>query len=227
QFPDQALGEALPDRIEDMAARFLPEVLKIQPEGPIHLAGYSFGGTVAFELARQLVAQGREVRFLGLIDTWGKDYPRVLPFPSRIMDHLPVLRRLPNEERLAYLTDRLARRFGRLVSRRKVPVILAGAEVAGRADAVAEVEQAFADVNRRARASYEPRPFPGRLTLFRALARPAWPGVRFEDPDLGWSALALRGIETHDVPGAHLELFEKPSVQALAEKLDGALESAR
>lgn len=227
QLPDPALGRALPERIEDMAARFLPVILKVQPEGPIHLAGYSFGGTVAFELAQQLVAQGRELAFLGLIDTWGKGYPRKLPLHSRIIEHLHALRRLPREDRLTYLNDRARRVFGWLFSRLEAPLILGGAEVAGRAEAVAQVEQAFADVNHRARAAYDPHPFAGRLTLFRSTERPSWPGVRFDDPTLGWKSLAQGGIDTLDVPGAHLDLFEKPTVRVLAKKLDGALSATR
>lgn len=40
-----------------------------QPGGPLRLAGYSYGGSVAFEAARQLQASGREIAFLGIIDT--------------------------------------------------------------------------------------------------------------------------------------------------------------
>jgi thioesterase domain-containing protein/acyl carrier protein len=41
----------------------------VQPDGPLHLAGYSYGGGVAFEAARHLQACGREIAFLGIIDT--------------------------------------------------------------------------------------------------------------------------------------------------------------
>jgi thioesterase domain-containing protein/acyl carrier protein len=44
------------------------EVVSRQPEGPILLAGYSFGGCVAFEVATQLAACGRPVAFLAILD---------------------------------------------------------------------------------------------------------------------------------------------------------------
>jgi thioesterase domain-containing protein/acyl carrier protein len=44
------------------------EIDERQPEGPILLAGYSFGGCVAFEAAAQLEAAGRSVAFLGILD---------------------------------------------------------------------------------------------------------------------------------------------------------------
>jgi aspartate racemase len=225
QFPDPAPGRILPERIEDMAAQFLPEVLKVQPEGPYYLAGYSFGGTVAYELAQQLVAMGREVAFLGMIDTWGKDYPRTLPLPSRVRDHVEAFLRLAPGDRWSYLSDRLARVLRRFGSRRNAAFL--GNEAGDRAELVAEVEQIFADVNHRARAAYAPLPFPGRLILFRAADHPTWPGVRFDDPALGWGTLVPGRICGYDVPGTHLDLFEKPSVEILAEKFNDALSAPR
>ena len=53
-------GEAEPDgTIEAMAARYLRAVRSIQPAGPYRLCGYCYGGVVAFEMARQLAADGR------------------------------------------------------------------------------------------------------------------------------------------------------------------------
>lgn len=50
------------------AARYLTDLRAAQPEGPYWLAGYSFGGICAYEMARQLVADGQEVAFLGVVD---------------------------------------------------------------------------------------------------------------------------------------------------------------
>src|SRR5205807_4621015 len=48
-------------RIEEMAAYYIKEIRKVQPEGPYAVGGRSFGGIVAFEMACQLHAQGQEV----------------------------------------------------------------------------------------------------------------------------------------------------------------------
>ena len=61
--------EAFHLRVEDMAAYYVDAIRQVQLEGPYRLAGYSFGGVVAFEVARQLTAQGAVVSFLGLLDT--------------------------------------------------------------------------------------------------------------------------------------------------------------
>jgi len=55
--------------VEAMAAEYLIEVKARQPEGPYNLCGYSFGGLVAFEMARRLRDSGDEVALVGLFDT--------------------------------------------------------------------------------------------------------------------------------------------------------------
>ena len=55
--------------VEAMAAEYLREVKLWQPEGPYYLCGYSFGGLVAFEMARRLCQSGDKVGMVGLFDT--------------------------------------------------------------------------------------------------------------------------------------------------------------
>jgi thioesterase domain-containing protein len=56
-------------RVEDMASEYLEELFAVQPDGPYFLAGWSMGGVIAFEMARQLTAQGKSVAPLVLIDS--------------------------------------------------------------------------------------------------------------------------------------------------------------
>ncbi len=68
-----------PESLEALAASLLPSIEAVQPVGPYQLVGFSFGGRVAFELARQLQARGHTVSLLGLLDTWGPGFPRLVP----------------------------------------------------------------------------------------------------------------------------------------------------
>jgi oxalate---CoA ligase len=61
-------GEVFPKSIEAMAAERLPLIMQAQPEGPYRLCGYCLGGLVAFETARMLVASGKQVEMVFLID---------------------------------------------------------------------------------------------------------------------------------------------------------------
>src|SRR5205814_10432314 len=51
-------------------------VRRVQPQGPYLLGGYSGGGTVAFEMAKQLTAEGESVAFLGFIDSYSPNLPQ-------------------------------------------------------------------------------------------------------------------------------------------------------
>jgi thioesterase domain-containing protein len=66
--------------IEALAARYLEEMRKVQPEGPYFLCGMCNGGVLAFEMAQQLKARGDEVAFLALLDTFSP--------PPRWLNHL-------------------------------------------------------------------------------------------------------------------------------------------
>ena len=58
-----------PRTLSGMAEEYLRHVRGSAPVGPYLLAGWSFGGRLAFEMARQLAAAGEEVAFVGMIDT--------------------------------------------------------------------------------------------------------------------------------------------------------------
>ncbi|MGW0754686.1 thioesterase domain-containing protein, partial [Streptomyces sp. NPDC002587] len=62
------VGE-LPSSVAEMAAGYLRLIREVQPVGPYHLIGWSFGGTVAHELARQLQEAGEEVALLAMLDS--------------------------------------------------------------------------------------------------------------------------------------------------------------
>jgi hypothetical protein len=57
-----------PERIEQLAELYVREVRLTQPQGPYHICGFSVGGLIAYEMARQLVLKGQKVEYLALID---------------------------------------------------------------------------------------------------------------------------------------------------------------
>lgn len=54
--------------VADLAAGYVAALLRVQPEGPYAVGGWSSGGAVAFEMVRQLVARGAAVEPLLLLD---------------------------------------------------------------------------------------------------------------------------------------------------------------
>ena len=63
-------GGTLPEHIAELAASYVEAVTSIAPDGPIRLLGWSFGGAVALLIAQQLAGRGREVGFVGMLDSY-------------------------------------------------------------------------------------------------------------------------------------------------------------
>ena len=66
--------------IEEIASGYIQEILKENPNGPYLIVGYSSGGVIALEMADQLQKAGKNVSFLGLLDTYydGDSYTKLM-----------------------------------------------------------------------------------------------------------------------------------------------------
>jgi acyl-CoA synthetase (AMP-forming)/AMP-acid ligase II/thioesterase domain-containing protein/acyl carrier protein len=69
RYPDLSSSLAGHGSVQEMAALAVEQINAAQPRGDIRMIGYSLGGGVAFEVAMRLIEQGREVKFLGILDT--------------------------------------------------------------------------------------------------------------------------------------------------------------
>jgi len=208
--------------IEEMAARYRAEITAASP-GPYHLGGWSLGGAVAFEVARQLVAAGREVALLAVIDsTPGAGGAMVedeedaddTPWLLEIADYLErlwgldlglsaeVLRGLsPEDQALRLLAGLQHTPFG----------AKAGPESLRRLLAVFKT-------NVRAFRRYRPSPYPGKITFFLPAEAAGKPE---EDAGLlrAWGELSPQPVDVETVPGDHVSALAEPHVQALAARL--------
>ncbi|MDR3442063.1 MAG: amino acid adenylation domain-containing protein [Legionella sp.] len=70
QDPSISAGNMLYDDLPAMAKAYLAAIKKIQPKGPYFLVGYSFGGSVLYEVAHLLQQEGEQIGLLALIDSW-------------------------------------------------------------------------------------------------------------------------------------------------------------
>jgi len=204
--------------MEEMASHYIKEIRPIQPEGPYCLAGYSFGGLVTFEMARQLSAQGEEVGLLALLDAPEWRYLKA-SLRSNSLDKA-VDRFKYRLHTLLFGPDRLAVLKGR-ARRRISQIIFKFYKAIGR-----PIPQAYGtieDINWFAATSYTAQPYPGRVTLLRTPPPAASVG---HDYLLGWGGLALEGVEVHDVPGDHEDMMKEPNVRVLAEKLSQCIQRA-
>ncbi|HVR99576.1 MAG TPA: amino acid adenylation domain-containing protein, partial [Thermoanaerobaculia bacterium] len=214
--------EAPHTRIDEMACEYVAAVRAVQPAGPYHLGGWSFGALVAFEMARQLRAAGQEVAALALLD---------LPAPGS----LPL--REPDE---ATLLASLARQAGLEVDAEELQGLTHEARVAHVAERAAQAgllpaEAGIAYVERKLaflRAvedsirTYEPGPYDGAVTLLRSSEPLAGELARLAaaDPGLGWGRYTSEPPSIHFVPGNHQTMIQEPHAAAVASVLRSSLD---
>lgn len=218
--------------IEEMASHYAGEIRAFQPEGPYYLAGTSFGGMLAFEVAHLLRDSGAEVAFVGMFDTWGPDYRRredlgkraewIARTRARIDLHWGNLLAAKGTKAKARYVAAKAARVAHDVAKRAAGIgkRLRPKREAALAKTLARVERSAL----KAKKTYVPRPYGGKLTLFRASRQPSW---FLPDPQLGWGRLAAGGLEIHEVPGHHGALTHEPRVAVLAVTLEECLARAR
>ena len=207
--------------VEALAEHYINALRTVRPHGPYCLGGYSGGGVVAFEMARQLSAAGEQIAFLGFLDSFSPAIPkRGLTGRARI--HFDRLRQLGAQyalgtvrRRLQYERQRLGMKL-RLLTMQQTP-----AEGEQRYEAVAASWMVASE-------RYQPGPLAGSATLFRAKE----PGVlsnwtAFEvDEQYGWGSLLTQGVHVEVCPGSHADMCEEPHVRTLAAKLRDAIDRA-
>ncbi|MEO8113484.1 MAG: alpha/beta fold hydrolase, partial [Phenylobacterium sp.] len=175
--------------VEAMAAEYLAAIKARQPEGPYYLCGYSFGGLVAFEMARRLSEAGDAVGLVGLFDTVTS--PLAWPLPAW----------------LTFVRRRLARLAARLLGNRP------DAQRDLLSSAPANVLKVAAS-GLLASARYRPGFYAGDLTLFVPVGRdPALPR-----PEAIWRGHAA-GLAVVDTAGGHLTMLAKPNAETAAASL--------
>ncbi len=199
-----------------MAGRYIQALRQVQPHGPYSLGGWSLGGVLAFEMARQLRQGGEDVALLCLIESY-----------------TPALLR-----RFDALTEgdgnghSLTRAFARdVLGIADPPPIPEGQDMAGTLLALPALAGQFdaGDAGRLRRLhdlygahnaallAYDPAPCDVGMTLVRAA------DVALDDETCGWGALARGGMTLRTVPGDHHSILRHPNLEACVALLDDAL----
>ncbi|MFJ8490481.1 amino acid adenylation domain-containing protein [Streptomyces sp. NPDC094038] len=212
--------------VEDLADSYLTALRTIQPQGPYTIGGWSFGGFVAFEIARRLRAAGEQAALLVLDTTALEQGPRTAHDDNGLLEwfcHDLLRPRLGGAAPARVIPDRLGspeERFAfiaRVASER-------GVLPTGSSGAVIRRLFCVYQANWQATLDYRPPREQQDLTLIRA-AEPL-PAVlsglhdaartRHQDPCNGWSAMTGGRIHIVGVPGDHLTIMEEPHVARLA-----------
>jgi thioesterase domain-containing protein/acyl carrier protein len=191
--------------VEEMARYYLSEIRSVQARGPYSLFGYSFGGLVAFEMARQLAMQAEAVAFLGMFNTpvpgslsgWPLRQPAYLQ--KRLRHELEKARALTAGNRRSH-SLRNGVKFGRMVARSlktdawRLSLRFLRPETAQWLAAKAfDIES----INISAAKDFIPTSsWEGRITFFVSRVIPYTYSI---SPESGWGALASGGVELVEI----------------------------
>lgn len=223
QAPGMDGAEAPLGSVEEMARRYIKEMRAIQPHGPYAIAGHSFGGLVALEMAQVLMEQGEDVAPLMMLDTTiseseeGEDQGKET---MALFEVISVFRRFSKQPPLQvdsfaeWDDDRQRQLLRKLVE-----------EYPGADQVVAIYRKNFMAMMR-----YRPRRYPGQVLLLRSKEgfpmQTAHPRRRvrhqFHSPNLGWDRFCSN-LRVIDVSGDHFTMVLPPHARTLAAAMQGAL----
>jgi aspartate racemase len=209
------------DEVESIAKTLIERIRQSYPKGPYYLCGYSMGGVVAYEMARQLTQANESVPFVGLLDSRTPPAKEKKPILERASLHWGELRTLRGRERLQFIRRASRRVLTRLQPEPRKDVqqrIFKGT------NPVSERLTRVRVATKKALNQYSPQTFDGGVTLFKCEKVPHWFAFQKTDELRGWGDLALGGVTVEEIPGYHLEIFEPHNVGGLATKLEAALE---
>jgi arthrofactin-type cyclic lipopeptide synthetase C len=220
-----APADASLDTVEGMAARLVRMIREVQPDGPYRVAGWSFGGVLAYEVASQLIGHDEIVEFVGMIDSYHPARFGAGP-PDVAQEHALLLHVL----RMAEPADASGRAESDeadvVTGDGNLDAFVTQCREQGLLPGHVTVEQARGMRDRlrnhqRALREYSPRPLPVAVHLF--------PARESADPDAsrGWQAtLPATQLQVTPVPGTHLSMMRAPNAATLGEALSRAVRRA-
>jgi amino acid adenylation domain-containing protein len=198
------------DTIEEIAAHYIETITKVNPKGPYALAGYSLGGIIAYEMAIQLAAQGKDIKMLGLLDTNVEPYfYHVSPLRKRMAMFIFRMKR-----RLHFFKE-MTESWGKAkfhLNRKKEfifdyyikPTHFENEQHKKEYQDYVKTERMIHLIMKR----YHLIPHQLRIDLFRAKDETFY----IHEPQyLGWKDIPLKGLHVHDIPGDHLNIFSPPN----------------
>ncbi|MFZ1008366.1 MAG: thioesterase domain-containing protein, partial [Candidatus Sulfotelmatobacter sp.] len=220
----ERIGKSLAT-IEEIANLYLQEIRNVQPYGPYFLGGWSVGGVIAWQMAKQVRLEGEAVGMLALIDT-------NLPLKNRSSDkteEIPLLAAFALDlcQLLGKDYREVSERFLRLDERQQYEMIfneLKGAGVLPQDPVLAGRRlKDFYDVfqrNAQASRKYQLTPMEQEIVVCEASERE--PAGHLGEQ---WGDWATK-VESLTIPGNHYTILKQPNVSVLAGYLRSALQNA-
>ena len=208
--------------IEDLAAHYVEAIRAVQPHGPYLLGGWSMGGVVAFEMARQIEHHGQQVALLALLDSSvptlqqiasDADDTSIASFVvdleyslgSSLQFSLEDLPQRDLTEQIRYLLEKIK-----------------GAHILPSDAGDTQVQRLYQvyRANTLALKQYTPKPVRTPITLFQSIETDQEESARIAAE---WTNLTSDSLTLYTLPGDHFTMIENPHVEILARRLDACL----
>ncbi len=214
--------------IEAMARRYVDALVAFQPEGPYLLGGWSAGSPIALEMAQLLQASDREVKLLIALDgTPGNTGDSAGPWDP--LYYWKLLCNVPHWVRDDLMLDFSFSHLARRVWKKVTSVCQKStAYIRGRSDwrrfeldgfldtsAFSDTQTGFMRSLYNLLFTYVPKPYAGRVLLYRSTTHPLHHLLEVEAP---WRKIAAE-LEVVPVRGTHVSIVREPYVRALAADL--------
>jgi thioesterase domain-containing protein/acyl carrier protein len=225
------------DTISEMASTYLEEVKKVQPIGPYYLGGASLGGTIALEMAQQLLDLGEEVSLLVMFDhapeltaNDNTGFAQKVSGGGQIIRNFPhwalairdsgsgaIMSRIQRKARVAWKQS--LNMFGREENNR-----VDSSDLLDYGNELPEFRQRMIEAHWHALAKYVASPYEKPVLLLKAKAQPL---LNTKNSDATWGELATGDLTIITVPGSHEGMFKEPHVHTLAQELTTQLNLAQ
>ncbi len=210
------------ESIEAMASHYIDAIVKINPNGPYALAGFSFGGVVAFEMTRQLRQQGKKVILTGLLDSYlDSSYYYESYSQKKLIRYLDL-----TYKRLDFLKEMLLswEAFKMRINSKKDYIVK---KHFGYNNTMTDQEalalEQFIEADSMVKTivdRYHIKPQDIEVDLFRSKDDLHY---KLDPTHLGWKKAALKGVKIHNIPGNHLDILAPPNDKILARMLQDIL----
>lgn len=209
------------DDLVKLAEYYVSEVIKVYPAGTLALGGYSLGGSIALEMAKQLQATGRKVTLLAMIDSYAEvtfvEEARYKAVAKKAIRQLGKLKFVTQ----SFLQDPASTiQYQTTIVKSHIQRWLGSGEHEHAVHSPL-IDEIYNKLN-KALLHYKLTPYDGKIAVFKAKKRAYYvPDSRY----LGWKTFARQGIKVYEIPGDHQTMLTGNNALILAQKLQEALDS--
>jgi amino acid adenylation domain-containing protein len=214
------------DVMEEIAANYVDEIMNHDPVGPYAIAGYSLGGLIAYEMAKQMLAMGKNVKMVAMFDTyadqtqiydsWIKIKTKNTWFLVKQLAYTPLLFLQDPGRTVQYKSREIRRRVQKVYN-----MIFPGK--VKKKEGFSAYSNDIHEKSLAAQRNYLLTPVNVAIELFRAKKKTFY----MDDfKYLGWKPFAQKGVNVHDIPGEHNTIFAPPNDKQFAKVLQECLDKA-